>query len=134
MNKSTLAFLLALAALPAAADDVRLPPSPLYAAECGSCHVPYPPQLLPADSWRTLLGRLDRHFGSDASLDAKLQADIDRYLAAHAGRRAAPPGTEPRITATRWFLKEHRNEIPSGKNPADCGACHQGAEKGIYDD
>jgi hypothetical protein len=134
MKKSTPAFLLALAALPAAADDVRLPPDPLYAAECGSCHVPYPPQLLPADSWRALMGRLDRHFGSDASLDAKLQADIGRYLAAHAGRRAAPAGAEPRITATRWFRKEHRNEIPARNNPADCGACHPGAGKGIYED
>ena len=134
MKKSTLGILLALAALPAAADGVRLPPNPLYATECGSCHVAYPPQLLPADSWRALMGRLDRHFGSDASLEAKPQADIGRYLAAHAGRRAAPAGAEPRITATRWFRKEHRNEIPAGKNPADCGACHPGAERGFYED
>jgi hypothetical protein len=108
--------------------------SPSYKAECGSCHVAYPPQLLPASSWQQLIGRLDRHFGSDASLEAKLQDEIARYLAANAGRRAAPAGAEPRITQTRWFLKEHRNEIPAGKNPADCGSCHAGAENGIYED
>lgn len=134
MKTSALGFLLALAALPAAADDVRLPPDPLYAAECGSCHIPYPPQLLPAASWRALVGRLDRHFGSDATLDAKTAAEIGRYLAAHAGRRAAPAGAAPRITETQWFRKEHRNEIPAGKNPADCGACHAGAERGVYED
>lgn len=134
MRRPALGLLLALAALPAAAEGVRLPPDAAYAAECGSCHVAYPPQLLPAGSWRALMARLDRHFGNDASLDAKTQAAIGRYLDTHAGRRAAPAGAQPRITETRWFRKEHRNEIPAGKNPADCGACHKGAEKGIYDD
>jgi len=132
--KPAIALLLALGTLPAAADDVRLPASPAYRSECGSCHVPYPPQLLPAASWRALMARLERHFGSDASLDAATAAEIGRYLERHAGRRAAPAGAEPRITGTRWFRNEHRNEIPAGKNPADCGACHAGAEKGAYDD
>lgn len=132
--KPAITILLALGALPAAADDVRVPASPAYRAECGSCHVPYPPQLLPAESWRALMVRLDRHFGSDASLEAKTAAEIGSYLERHAGHRAAPAGPEPRITETRWFRKEHRNEIPAGKKPADCGACHAGAERGLYED
>jgi hypothetical protein len=134
MKTTALGILLALAALPAAADGVRLPPNPAYKSECGSCHVAFPPKLLPRESWQQLMSRLDRHFGSDASLDPKPHEDISRYLAAYAGRRAAPPGAEPRITETRWFLKEHRNEIPPAKNPADCVACHKGAERGIYED
>jgi len=124
-------MLLAMAALPAAADGVRVPDHPVYAGECGSCHVAYPPQLLPAASWRQLMAGLDKHFGSDASLDPALRAEIERFLSDNAGRRG---GTGLRITETRWFLKEHRNEIPAGKNPADCAACHAGAEKGIYED
>jgi hypothetical protein len=131
MRSTSVALLLALAALPAAADDVRVPPNPAYMNECGSCHVAYPPQLLPASSWKQLMGQLDRHFGSDASLDPALRAEIERFLSHNAGRRG---GTGLRITGTRWFLKEHRNEIPAGKNPADCAACHAGAEKGIYED
>lgn len=130
MRTTTLGALLALAALPAAADDVRLPPNPAYRSECGSCHVAYPPQLLPQESWQKLMARLDRHFGSDASLEPKAQQEIGRFLAANAGRRAAPPGAEPRITETRWFRKEHG----AVNNPADCMACHKGAEKGIYED
>jgi hypothetical protein len=125
--------MLTIAALPASADKLRLPADPAYKAECGSCHVPYPPKLLPASSWEQLMARLDKHFGSDASLEPKLHAEIGRYLAAHAGRRAAPPGAEPRITQTRWFLKEHRKEIPAGGNPADCASCHKGADNGIYE-
>ena len=134
MKPLFLAIVLALAALPAAADRQRLPPDPTYKAECGSCHVAYPPGLLPASSWQQLMARLDKHFGGDASLEAKLHAEISRYLTANAGRRAAPPGAEPRITQTRWFLKEHRKEIPAGKNPADCASCHKGADNGIYED
>jgi hypothetical protein len=134
MSARSLAVLLAFAALPAAADRPRLPPNPAYRAECASCHVAFPPGLLPASSWKQLMTRLDRHFGTDASLDAKLQEEIGRYLAANAGRRAAPAGPEPRITQTGWFLKEHRREIPAGKNPADCASCHAGAENGIYED
>ena len=131
MRPLPLAIVLALAALPAVADDVRVPLNPAYQAECGSCHVAYPPQLLPAASWRQLMAGLDKHFGSDASLEPALGKEIGEFLAAHAGRRR---GNELRITETRWFRKEHRNEIPAGKNPADCGACHAGAEKGIYED
>ena len=133
------AALLGFAALPATADKPRLPPIPTYRAECGSCHVPYPPKLLPAQSWRDLMARLDRHFGSDASLDAKTSEEISRYLAANAERRDAPPGAEPRITETRWFHKEHDQEVPATmwksaavKGPANCAACHTRADDGEY--
>ena len=139
MRALLLAALCAVA-LRAAADKPRLAPDPAYKAECGSCHVAYPPKLLPAGSWEQLMQRLDRHFGSDASLDAKMHEQISRYLAANAGRRAAPPGTEPRITETRWFRKEH-DEVPAAlwksaavKSAANCGACHARAEQGDYDD
>lgn len=131
MKSPCVGIFLALAALPAAADGVRVPDHPAYAAECGSCHVAYPPQLLSAPSWRQVMAGLDKHFGSDASLEPALAMEIGQFLAEHAGRRG---GTELRVTETRWFRKEHRNEIPAGKNPADCAACHRGAEKGIYED
>lgn len=138
MRAPLLAALLMLAALPAAADKPRLPPNPAYKAECGSCHVAYPPRLLPASSWQQLMQRLDRHFGTDASLDAKAQEEISWYLAANAGRREPPPAAEPRITETRWFAKEHR-EAPASlwksaavKSAGNCGACHTRAEDGDY--
>ena len=59
---------------------------PAYRNECGSCHVAFPPGLLPASSWRAVMGGLERHFGSDASLDAQTAADITRYLSTNAAR------------------------------------------------
>jgi hypothetical protein len=35
-------------------------------------------------SWRRMMGGLDRHFSENASLDPATQADILRFLEAHA--------------------------------------------------
>lgn len=118
---------------------------PAYLAECGSCHVAFPPALLSADSWRAVMGGLDRHFGSDASLDPASTADITNFLVRNA---AARPTTGPegkpllRITETRWFRKEHRDghdglttavfRSEPVKSAANCGACHRNAADGDY--
>lgn len=134
---------LSLASLmhPALADSGRTstPPSPEYKAECGSCHVAFPARLLTQADWRKTLARLDKHFGTDASVDAKTLAKIQSYLDQNAGRRGSPQtAAEPRITATPWFQREHR-EVPAKvwkdsrvKNPSNCVACHTGAEQGRY--
>jgi cytochrome c553 len=112
-----------------------------WRAECGGCHVPYPPHLLSAAEWRQLMGSLDRHFGTDAAVEPKSAAEIADFLATNAGRgdgRATP--AEPRITTTRWFAHEH-GEIaaatfgsPAVKTAANCAACHPGATRGNFDE
>lgn len=112
---------------------------PTWKAECGSCHVAYPAELLPAASWRKLMAGLNDHFGTDASLDAKTAESITRFLEAKAGtkrKRVNDPAL--RITETRWFRKEH-DEVPSRvwkspavKTAANCAACHTRAEQGDY--
>ena len=113
---------------------------PGYRQECGSCHVPYPPQLLPAPSWQAVMSGLDQHFGVDASLDRPAQDAILDYLVRNAGRREASAGGKPplRITETRWFKHEHDElstrvwSLAAVKSPANCGACHTAADKGDY--
>ncbi|BAL25765.1 diheme cytochrome c [Azoarcus sp. KH32C] len=118
---------------------------PAYRSECGSCHTPFPPGLLSAGSWRAVMGGLDKHFGSDASLDPATAADITKFLVANAGARdTSGADGKPllRITDTRWFQREHRDGhdgITSGifrsaavKSPANCGACHRGAADGDF--
>ncbi|MGE0356218.1 MAG: cytochrome C [Burkholderiales bacterium] len=129
-------------ALSARADGrLRVPDDPAYRQECGACHVAYPPQLLSAASWRAVMGGLDRHFGTDASLEPAARASLLALLERHAGRRDTTAGGQPqlRITETAWFRKEHREELPADilrrpevKSFANCGACHTGAEKGDY--
>jgi len=111
-----------------------------WQAECGSCHIAYPPQLLPAASWQRIMSGLDRHFGTDASMEAKATEEIGAFLAANAarGKRAQRAGNQIRITETPWFRHEH-DEVspavwkgPKVKSAANCAACHLGAERGDY--
>lgn len=135
--------LLALTTAAAAGEEgraARAAPPAAYVEECGSCHVPYPARGLPATSWKTLMSGLDRHFGTDASLEPALAGEIDRWLQAHAGRpEASLAGTAPpRITRSRWFLHEHDElpastwRLPAVKSPANCGACHRQAASGVF--
>ncbi len=120
--------------------------------ECGSCHIAYSPALLPRASWRRLMGGLDRHFGDNASLDPATQADILKFLEAHAadsgtsqmGRRVMQgmdaKDAPLRLTETRWFVHKH-DEVSrstwtrkSVGSAANCAACHQKAEQGHFDD
>ena len=133
-------------ALAAHADDQQrapqLPLLPKYQQECASCHVAYPPGLLPAGSWQRLLGHLPQHFGTDASLDAPSIQELAAWLTANAGTdrpaRAAPPGD--RITKSGWFVREH-DEVPAAtwkrasvKSPANCSACHAQAQQGDFNE
>lgn len=114
---------------------------PAYQQECASCHTPYPPALLSAPSWRAVMDGLGKHFGTDASVEPAVRADILAFLEKNAGRRDTSVQGKPllRITETAWFAKEHRKEVAAGtakrpdvKSIANCGACHQGADKGDY--
>ena len=103
-----------------------------WKAECGSCHLAYPPQLLPAESWRRLMSGLDRHFGTDAGIEPALSAEIGSFLERYAasGKRARGAGNSLRITETAWFRREHREVTP--KNAASCESCHTTAAQGDF--
>lgn len=126
-------------------DDHRPRPAPAlpkYTQECGSCHVAYPPGLLPAASWRRMMSGLNRHYGTDASLDAANTAELGAWLAANAGThrrvREAPP--DDRITRSAWFTRKHDEvapavwKSPAVQSPANCTACHPQAARGDFDE
>jgi hypothetical protein len=134
-----LALLSVLVTRTSADDGATMPVNETWRTECGACHVPYPPRRLPARSWRGIMSSLDRHFGTDASMDPKASAEVATFLERHAGRDRGGPATL-RITETPWFRREHR-EVPATawrrpdvKSAANCAACHPGAERGQYDD
>ena len=119
---------LALLAAPALAEGRWVvPPNATWQAECASCHIAYPPQLLPAASWKRLMSQLDRHFGADASLDAPTRSQILAFLERNAGRG---PDQGLRITETRWFRHEH-DEV-AAKKLSSCESCHTMAAAGDF--
>jgi hypothetical protein len=129
---------------PAFADSgaAHVPLLPRYEQECAACHIAYPPGMLPAASWQRLMQGLDRHFGTDASLDAASVREIGAWLSQHAGTykrvREEPP--QDRITRSAWFERKHRaSEVPPDlwRHPAvrsasNCAACHSRAAEGRF--
>ncbi len=115
---------------------------PGYQQECGACHVAYPPGMLPAASWQRLAGNLQRHYGTDASLDPATLREISGWLATNGGTfkrvREEPP--EERITRSAWFIRKHDEvpaaawKLPAVKGAANCAACHAGAEQGDFNE
>ncbi|MCE4557722.1 diheme cytochrome c [Pelomonas sp. P8] len=110
-----------------------------YVQECAACHVAYQPQMLPAASWARLMRSLDKHFGTDASLDAADVQQLSRWLQENADRRLTTPAPpEDRITRTTRFERKHRQiepatwRLPSVRSASNCMACHTGADKGQY--
>ena len=144
---------LASIATGALADSSRLAADdPRWRAECGGCHAAFPPALLTAPAWRQVMGALDRHYGTDASLDAATAREIASFLERNAGdaRRGAPPAVAttavgaptspplPRLADSPWFAREHR-KIPASTiarpdvgSLANCGACHPAADRGDF--
>ncbi|MEQ1439110.1 diheme cytochrome c [Fontimonas sp. SYSU GA230001] len=136
---AALAALLLSSGLAAAEESRLVVTNDAWKAECGSCHLAYPPQLLPAASWAALFASLDDHFGVDATLDPATAAQLLDYAQTHAARAAGGTPTL-RITETRWFRHEH-DEIgaatwnkPTVGSAANCAACHRGAEQGAFDE
>jgi hypothetical protein len=135
---ATAAVLLLPVMASADSDNYRPIRDEIVKKECGACHLAFQPGLLPARSWKAIMGGLGDHFGEDASLDEKTARHISDYLVRNAGRdrRAGAP---LRITELRWFVHEHKREVSAKARKragtmANCTACHRGADKGYYDD
>ena len=125
------------------ADSYKGPAPPaVYTQECGSCHLAYPANLLPKTSWQRVLNGLDKHYGSDASLDAATLKQIDSWLQTYGGqgKRAREEPPQDRITQSAWFKRKH-HEVSSAtfkrvsiKSPANCAACHRDAAQGDFEE
>lgn len=145
-DRLTLALLLTTVSLGAAQADgggARSAHLPKYQQECGACHLAYPPSLLPRASWGRVMGTLNLHFGTDASLDAASVREISDWLQAHGGgARANAAAAQDRITQSAWFLRDHGpGEIAPSLwkraaigSAANCTACHRQAEQGRFDE
>ena len=140
---SALALTIVFASARAGADGhVYTANNDKWKAECGSCHIAYPPQLLPQSSWRSVMDGLEKHFGTDASLDPATTAEIAAFLDRNAGRerRTRDGTTALRITDTRWFEHEHDELAPSiwkspqVKTASNCIACHTKADIGNFNE
>lgn len=134
------ALILVLGSSLAYADSGKLsvPDNPKWKAECGSCHIAYPPQLLTKGDWQQMMGGLDKHFGANAALDVRDSQEILDFLQRYAGSGGKYSTPSMRISDTPWFTREHREvsknawSDPAVKSRSNCTACHVDAEHGDW--
>ena len=123
-----------------------------YVKECGSCHFPYSPGLLPARSWERYVQRFDSHFGEKLGFDDATREKLRAYLVENAADRSPYEGskvfmeriekdrTPYRLSDVRLYREMHfiisRMVRTDGrvkvKTLGDCGACHQMAAEGSF--
>ncbi|MFA6740288.1 MAG: diheme cytochrome c [Arcobacteraceae bacterium] len=131
--------------------DVAPVNNQLYIKECGSCHFPYQPGLLPANAWNKMMTNLENHFNSDASLNEADLQTLTKYLNDNSAEKnmqykrsnrivssLAKNQIPDSISTTPYMIKKHedirknlitQNEV---KGLFNCMACHKTADKGIY--
>ena len=164
MRNTLLAVMLAASFAAGAADDrfhKKTPDSmmgflpgkdPAYVKECGTCHFPYPPGLLPARSWIRQLDRMQKHFGETVQLSADTRAALQEYLTRNAAdvspyegskammEKVSESRTPYRFSDVPLFRQMHTviweviNTKPKVKvkTLANCNACHTKAAEGSY--
>jgi mono/diheme cytochrome c family protein len=131
--------------------DVAPVNNQLYIKECGSCHFPYQPGLLPSNAWNKMMENLENHFNSDASLNEADLQTLSKYLNDNSAEKnmqykrsnrivssLAKNQIPDSISTTPYMIKKHedirkdlitQNEV---KGLFNCMACHKTADKGIY--
>lgn len=125
--------------------------SPQYENGCSSCHMAYPPMLLPAASWRKIVPNSGEHFGEKLSFDPAELRTIQAYLEANAADRSSTKrgrkimeslhGASPeRISEVPYIIRKHSKIAPDiFASPAvgglsNCISCHPGAVLGDFSD
>lgn len=143
------ALLVAFASMPPSG-LARLEPNKRYETDCGDCHLPYHPSLLPAKSWEQILATLDDHFGEDATISADAVNEITAYLVNNASEkwdteaanrfRNVDPDHPMEITKTRYWIHKHDDISPETFKikgvgvKSNCGGCHTDYYTGRFDD
>lgn len=113
-----------------------------YESECASCHMAYPPSLLGQKNWQNIMSNLDKHFGTDASIDAKVQSEISQWLVKNSATKKKYSLVVPsnRITKSAWFISEHVDistdvwKRAGVRSQANCLACHTDAATGGFNE
>jgi cytochrome b len=121
---------------------------PVFAEQCGACHLAFPPSLAPASTWNAILADLQHHFGADATLAPEQVSQLRIWLDANAAghwdtlpshllRVPAADGSL-RITDTPGWRRQHRGiaaaVFTTGPvyRRSNCAACHADAATGQF--
>jgi len=127
--------------------------SPIYKEECSSCHMAYPPGLLPVRSWKKVMAGLENHFGDNAELEPETFKIVSNFLVSNSADDSSYRRSRKimsslndndipiRISETPYIINKH-DDIPEKlikynkkvNSLSNCSACHSKAEHGLFDE
>ena len=136
-----------------AGTDVAPVTNALYKDECGSCHLAYPPGLLPAASWTAIMTGLSDHFGENAEVAPDTEQRLTEYLTSNSADQVRGERSRKvmrslthmqaplRITELPYIVRKHDElsremvqDNPEVRSLSQCNTCHAKAEEGIFDE
>ncbi len=127
----------------------------LYLEECGVCHFPYQPGLLPAKSWEKMMNNLslENHFGEDIVFDEqRIRKQLLNYMIVNAADNSSFKRSRKIMKSLSYndaplsilktpYIRRKHSDIPQRLiiqpevgTLSNCEACHKKASKGNYDD
>jgi len=152
LKRSTIPALLLLCCWTSFASAQEVTPrNTVHINNCGSCHLPYSPGLLPVKSWQGIMAGLEDHFGKKVEVSEENAVHIIAYLERYAlqqGQQSVMgqlikdmPNNPPlRITQLPAFTSLHevvaeRLEVEKLETGflSPCANCHRAAASHIFD-
>lgn len=106
----------------------------LYIEHCGTCHLPIPPEVLPTETWKEILEKPQKHYGTQVTTLVRItQVVLWQYLSTYA-RSLNPQEPQPYfISQSRYFRALHPQvDLPDPLTHRSCAVCHPGAAQLDY--
>ena len=106
----------------------------VYLENCSSCHTPIPPEVLPTETWKQILEKPQRHYGTGLpKMISPLVVLMWDYLRTFS-RPLPPEAIVPEyVYQSRYFKALHpRVELPTAASHKTCTSCHSGAKQLDY--
>jgi hypothetical protein len=102
----------------------------LYRETCSGCHIAVPPEVLPMETWQTLLENPDDHYGTSVTGIIRLtQLLMWDYLRTYSRPLNKDEPVPYYIERSRYFKALHpRVPLPNVVTHQTCITCHPGAE------
>ncbi len=101
----------------------------LYLENCSSCHIALPPEVMPSDTWRTLLLEPEQHYGQKLEpIPRPFIFVVWDYVRTFSRPLNKEEQTPFRLSESRYFKAFHPQvDLPQSLNSRTCVSCHPGA-------
>ncbi len=104
-----------------------------YVESCGECHLALPAEVMPSETWRSLLQDPD-HYGQQITLPVGTTLQLSWEYLRSGSRPLIETELVPfRLAESRYFQALHPQvEFPNPIRASSCIDCHPGANQGNF--